>query len=101
MRLAFSSAGSVLVHLLALLLITLPSVPLLIALKIRQISRRATPSRTRRPMASSPDRDDFEPDDWATQAWLDLLCDDPLAFSHTTAHLDRCYAANSATKPHS
>ena len=101
MRLALSSAGSALVHLSALLLITLPSVPLLIALKIRQIRRRATSFRTRRPMASSPDRDDFEPDDWATQTWLDLLCDDPLAFSHTTDHLDRCYAANSATKPHS
>ena len=101
MRLALSSAGSALVHLSALLLITLPSVPLLIALKIRQIRRRATSSRTRRPMASSPDLDDFEPDDWATQAWLDLICDDPLAFSHTTDHLDRCYAANSATKPHS
>ena len=101
MRHAFSSAGSALVHLSALLLITLPSVPLLIALKIRQVSRRGMPFRTRRPMDSSRDLDDFQPDDWATQAWLDLICDDPLAFSHTTEHLDRCYAANSATKPYS
>ena len=99
MRLALSSAGSALVHLSALLLITLPSVPLLIALKIRQIRRRASHSHTRRPMDSSPDPDDFHPDDWATQTWLDLICDDALAFSHTTAHLDRCYAANPATKP--
>ena len=101
MRHAFSSAGSALVHLSALLLITLPSVPLLIALKIKRLRHRATSSRTRQLMASSQDLDDFHPDDWATQAWLDLLCDDPLAFSHTTDHLDRCYAANSATKPHS
>ena len=100
MRLALSSAGSALVHLSALLLITLPSVPLLIALKIRQL-RRASLSRTRQPMASSQNLDDFEPDDWATQQWLDLICDDPLAFSHTTAHLDRCLSLDSASKPHS
>ena len=101
MRLALSSAGSALVHLSALLLITLPSVPLLIALKIKRLRQRATSSHTRQPMASTPDLDDFDPDDWATQNWLDLICDDPLAFSHTTDHLDRCYAANSAIKPHS
>ena len=101
MRHALSSAGSALVHLSALLLITLPLVPLLIALKIKQLRRRALHSPTRRPMASLQDLDDFEPDDWATQQWLDIICDDPLAFSHTTAHLDRCYAANPATKPHS
>ena len=101
MRLALSSAGSALVHLSALLLITLPSVPLLIALKIKRLRQRVTHSHTRLPMASTPDLDDFDPDDWATQNWLDLICDDPLAFSHTTDHLDRCYAANSAIKPHS
>ena len=42
-------------------------------------------------MASSQDLDDFEPDDWATQQWLELICDDPLAFSHTTAHMTAAF----------
>ena len=80
MRLALSSAGSALVHLSALLLITLPSVPLLIALKIRHLRRRATHSPTRQPMDCFQDLDDFDPDDDWCQAWLELLTDDPITF---------------------
>ena len=96
MRLALSSAGSALVHLSALLLITLPSVPLLIALKIRHLRRRATHSPTRQPM-DSQDLDDFDPDDGPLSNGSNY-CDDPIAFVNTTAHLDRCYA-KPATQP--
>ena len=101
MRLALSSAASSWVHLSALLLITLPSVPLLIALKIKQLRRNALSFHTRQPMDSSLDLDDFEPDDEWCQEWLFLLTDDPINLINTAHHLDRCHALQSATKPHS
>ena len=96
---------SSLVHLSVLLLITLPSVLLLTLLKIR------ARIKGQQPHTSSPEPqptdcsqgldDDFEPDDEITQAWLEILTEDPITFLQTTTHLDRCFNAESATKHHS
>ena len=102
MHLALSSAASSWVHLSVLLLITLPSVPLLIALKIKRLRRNALSFHTRQPMDCFQDHDldDFEPDDEWCQEWLLLLTEDPFNLINTAHHLDRCHDLQSATKPH-
>ena len=97
---------SSLVHLLVLLLITLPSVLLLTLLKIRARIKGQQPhtsSQEPQQMDYLQDLnfDDFEPDDEITQAWLEILTEDPITFLQTTTHLDRCFNAESATKHHS
>ena len=50
------------------------------------------------PVAITPDPNDFDPEDEATQFWLDALDENPIVLSTTCEFLDRCYKTDDAQK---
>ncbi len=46
------------------------------------------------PVVITPDLNDFDPEDEATQFWLDALDENPIVLSTTCEFLDRCYVLN-------
>ncbi len=50
------------------------------------------------PVVITPDLNDFDPEDEATQFWLDALDENPIVLSTTCEFLDRCYKTDDAQK---